>query len=521
MGNAFLGLHGYPERPEPTLIEIRDAIPPLRTISGARVWTANRESGRDASFDAQASNNVAGSPSPILVQKVLPGASSPAFDREGILVGPGTQPLPVLVMGFPVGNDRHSNLTAVRRAELQQQLDIAVSKTDYATASQLQRELEEFSSMLLSKAKPPQSCVADTDCCYGLDIPSPGVSHSADTADACRDACENMGTCVAWVFKQSSNECYLKDAFAPSQGHNTTWPSTGHCYGNRTSPRPVGGEMVFYEMAVVPVAAGTGYEQPVFVRFLQVNASAAKGDGPPGTLYFDTFAYVPSKCGSEWMAGCDASSNFFAAILDNYFVWNSTWEKEGIMTLDLPDARTDTDGELLTRQAVHALVLDMITRHGLEAWPRYGTLPGYDQPGIGADGFQEIFTATMAASLEWGLHGYARTVLSNWLTYFVRADGSVLYRGLEMAQQGRMLTMIAQYYAFTQDSALLLDHLERVGGIAKMLLQRRAQALAAYNRSDPRYGMPTGNDEADLFWTTETGKPGTELPFLVWDHGSV
>ena len=38
---------------------------------------------------------------------------------------------------------------------------------------------------------------------------------------------------------------------------------------------------------------------------------------------------------------------------------------------------------------------------------------GYDQAGIGADGFQEIFTATMAASLEWGLHKYAKAVLEN------------------------------------------------------------------------------------------------------------
>ena len=510
MGNAFLGLHGYPQRPEPTLAEIRAAIPPLRAINGARVWTANRESGRDASFDAQASNNVAGSPSPFLVHRVLPGASSFAFDREGILTGPGTQPLPILVLGFPVSSNKGKNLTTMRRTELAEQLEVAVQMADYSTASQLQRELGEFS---------PPACVTDTDCCYGRDIPSPGKSHQAATVDACQGLCEASTECVAWVFVQSSGECYLKNSFAPSQGHKATWHSSGHCYANRTSPRPSGGEMVFYEMAVTPVATGTGYEQPVFFRFLQVNASAAKGVSAPGTLYFDTFAYVPSKCdgtsrGSETMAGCDASSHFFSAVLDNYFAWNNTWQTEGVMTLNLPPC-TDTDGVLLTRQAVHALVLDMITRHGDEAWPRYGTLPGYDQPGIGADGFQEIFTATMAAALEWGLHGYARTVLNNWLTYFIRDDGSVLYRGLEMAQQGRMLTMIAMYYSYTQDAQLLLGHLDRVEGIAQLLLKRREQAQALYNRSDPRYGMPTGNDEADLFWTTETGKPGTELPFLV------
>ena len=68
----------------------------------------------------------------------------------------------------------------------------------------------------------------------------------------------------------------------------------------------------------------------------------------------------------------------------------------------LPSRTADTDGALLASQARYTLVLDMITRTGAEYWPRYGTAPGYEQPGIGADGFQEIFTASMMASLEWG-----------------------------------------------------------------------------------------------------------------------
>ena len=107
------------------------------------------------------------------------------------------------------------------------------------------------------------------------------------------------------------------------------------------------------------------------------------------------------------------------------------------MRLWLPQ-RADTDGSLLQRQAQHGILLDMITRHGVY-WPRYGTNPGYDQPGIGADGFQEIFTASMTAALEWGAFPYAQGVLDNWLRYFIEDRGFVLYRGLEMAQQGRTL----------------------------------------------------------------------------------
>ena len=109
--------------------------------------------------------------------------------------------------------------------------------------------------------------------------------------------------------------------------------------------------------------------------------------------------------------------------------------------------RTDTDGELLQLQAQHTLpFFDNNTsppRVGGGVWPRYGTFPGYDQ---GADGFQEIFTSTIMASLEWGLYGHAHDVLDNFnfLTYFIRSSGAVLYRGLEMTQHSRMLTSIVQ-----------------------------------------------------------------------------
>ena len=156
------------------------------------------------------------------------------------------------------------------------------------------------------------------------------------------------------------------------------------------------------------------------------------------------------------------------------------------MHVDLPTRPADTDGALLRDQSQHALVLDMITRSDT-VWPRYGTSPGYDQPGIGSDGFQEIFTATMMASLEWGLFPYAEAVLDNWLTYFIQEKGFVLYRGLEMAQHGRMLTNIAQYYTYTKDSSMLIKHLGKIEGIAWMLMKRRSDALAKYPKSDSRY----------------------------------
>ena len=85
------------EGDDPSLARVTEAIPPLRSINGARVWTANRESGRDATFDSQGSNRVAGTPSPEQAGKVLTGLASPSFDHEGLLGGE----LPIPVLNFP------------------------------------------------------------------------------------------------------------------------------------------------------------------------------------------------------------------------------------------------------------------------------------------------------------------------------------------------------------------------------------------------------------------------------------
>ena len=161
-----------------------------------------------------------------------------------------------------------------------------------------------------------------------------------------------------------------------------------------------------WEMTIVPQANNTGREQPVFIRFVHVNHSAALGEARPSTLYFDSYEYNPSlgcPLGSDnpkTLApdGCASPVDFYTAILDQHFFWQRTWAEEGRMVLSLPKRPEDTDGTVLLAQASHGLVLDMITRSDM-VWPRYGTNPGYDQAGIGSDGFQEIFTATMMASL--------------------------------------------------------------------------------------------------------------------------
>ena len=128
------------------------------------------------------------------------------------------------------------------------------------------------------------------------------------------------------------------------------------------------------------------------------------------------------------------------------------------MELELPPV-SSTNGTWLGRQAVHSIVRAMITRQ--DTWhPRYGVTPGYGQ--TMQDGFQDVFTSTAAAALEWGAMAWARGLIDNQFRYYVRDDGMINYRGEELAQSARMLTILALYYSYSGgDSAFLLTHFAR------------------------------------------------------------
>lgn len=88
---------------------------------------------------------------------------------------------------------------------------------------------------------------------------------------------------------------------------------------------------------------------------------------------------------------------------------------------------------------------------------------------------------------------------------------------------GRQLTVFALYHSYTKDSdGLLLQYFDRIQGLVAVLRRIRAKALSL-PRTHPAYGMPAGNDEADLggssieCGTTFGDSPGdcqTELPYI-------
>lgn len=54
-----------------------------------------------------------------------------------------------------------------------------------------------------------------------------------------------------------------------------------------------------------------------------------------------------------------------------------------------------------------------------------------DYAGSEYDGFQDIFTSSLSANLEWGRFEQAKAVLENYFTLFVSPQGDIAMRGPE------------------------------------------------------------------------------------------
>jgi len=175
---------------------------------------------------------------------------------------------------------------------------------------------------------------------------------------------------------------------------------------------------------------------------------------------------------------------FYADLLHLKADWDSLLAPA--LQISLPDERVANIAKL-------SLVRTMMTRIGDD--PKYGVFDK-DYGGPQHDGFQDTFTVETTAMLAWGLQDRARRIIVNYLSKFVRDDGSILYRGLETGQLGRMLSVIAEYAKVASDTEPLLAHRPRIDAITRLLLDMRQKALAL-PAEDPAYGMLSGWSEAD------------------------
>jgi hypothetical protein len=134
-----------------------------------------------------------------------------------------------------------------------------------------------------------------------------------------------------------------------------------------------------------------------------------------------------------------------------------------------------------------------MTRVG--AFPKYGAVDK-DYGGSEHDGFPDTFNVDTTAMLDWGLLDVAARYIDNYFGKFVRDDGSILYRGPEIGQYGRMLTVIAQFVNYGGSPLLVLKHRGRIDGVTKLLLALRKKAKQL-PKDDAAYGMIAGWSEAD------------------------
>jgi hypothetical protein len=212
--------------------------------------------------------------------------------------------------------------------------------------------------------------------------------------------------------------------------------------------------------------------QPVWYRISRVENSTLKW-----SHCIDSYHPFPPRTHYD-------SAGFYKDLLN----LNEGWQRVllGAMQIDVPDRR-------ISNMARFALIREMMTRVG--DYPKYGVLDR-NYAGSEHDGFPDTFTVGTTAMIEWGLIDLAGRYIDNYLGKFVRDDGSLLYRGPETGQYGRMLTVIAQYANNGGDPEVLLRNRIRVDGITKLLLHLRSKAKSL-PPSDPAYGMIAGWSEAD------------------------
>lgn len=141
-----------------------------------------------------------------------------------------------------------------------------------------------------------------------------------------------------------------------------------------------------------------------------------------------------------------------------------------------------------------AFARELVVRPG-GAYPKYGAVDR-DYYGNEYDGFQDTFTSSLYANLEWGRFKQAAAVLDGYFTDFVQADGMPNMRGPETGQFGLILSLMARYLHYTGDAALLRKHRNKVEATARILEELHEQSLKL-PPSAPGHGLIHGWNESD------------------------
>jgi hypothetical protein len=142
----------------------------------------------------------------------------------------------------------------------------------------------------------------------------------------------------------------------------------------------------------------------------------------------------------------------------------------------------------------HAFAKELMVRPG-GVYPKYGAVDR-DYYGSEYDGFQDTFTMAVYANLEWGRFDQAHKTIDNYLTDFTDAKGMINMRGPETAQFGLTLSLLARYFHYTRDAALLAKHRGKIEATARLLEQMHDASLAL-PAAAAGHGLIAGWSESD------------------------
>ncbi|KAF2669158.1 hypothetical protein BT63DRAFT_455133 [Microthyrium microscopicum] len=142
----------------------------------------------------------------------------------------------------------------------------------------------------------------------------------------------------------------------------------------------------------------------------------------------------------------------------------------------------------------HAFAKELMVRAG-GIYPKYGAIDR-DYYGSEYDGFQDIFTSSLAANLDWGRFKMAHDVIENYFEMFVSDSGDVNMRGPEVAQFGMTLSLLAKYAKYTGDIALLEKYKKKIVATAQGLVELQNEALKLPT-TNPGHGLIHGWSESD------------------------
>jgi hypothetical protein len=142
----------------------------------------------------------------------------------------------------------------------------------------------------------------------------------------------------------------------------------------------------------------------------------------------------------------------------------------------------------------HAFAKELMVRPG-GVYPKYGAVDR-DYYGSEYDGFQDVFTSAVYTNLEWGRFEPAKLIIDNYFSDFVDEKGMINMRGPETAQFGLTLSLLARYFEYTTDAALVQKHRRKITATAELLIELHEQSQKL-PPDKPGFGLIHGWSESD------------------------